>query len=232
MTNRLKAPGDWQQDIVRSVAEYDRWYLTESPGMFVHARERAVVEVAEAMRVTDNFRRFNATSLIARPGALFVARMCVSPPMARDRFVGFSKANKALVTAMERDGVTPANARNLHTKLQAMCDFLHPLFDPVLFQWLAQDRAPTANERDRAVLIVAERLTSALYLPVLRNEQETRQKAGLGAYLQNEGFQASRARPFEMPSGTFSFGRNVQVLQGDGALCPRSTSSCRWHAWS
>jgi hypothetical protein len=185
--------------------------------MFVHARERAIVEVAEAMRVTDNFRRFNATSLIARPGALFVARMCVSPPMARDRFVGFSKANKALVTAMERDGVTPAEARNLHTKLQAMCDFLHPLFDPVLFQWLAQDRAPTANERDRAVPIIAERLTSALYLPALRNEQEARQKAGLGAYLQSEGFQASRVRPFEMPPGTFSFGRNVQVLQGDGA---------------
>lgn len=123
MANRLLKPGAWQADIRQSVAEYDRWYLAESPGMFAQTRERAAVEVAEALQATDDFRAFNATSLIVRPGALFVARMCVSPPMARDRFVGFSGANKSLVTAMERDGVTPARARELHSRLQGMCDF-------------------------------------------------------------------------------------------------------------
>lgn len=217
MANRLGDPGAWQPDIDRSVAEYDRWYLGESPGMFVQARERAVVEVAEAMRATDDFRAFSATSLIARPGALFVARMCVSPPMARDRFVGFSGANKNLVTAMERDGVTPAKARELHARLQAMCDFLRPLLDPVLFRWLGDGRAPTAEERSRTNLVIGERLASAFYLPVLRNAQEARQRELLRAYLEGEGFQESPARPFEMSPGTFSFGRDVKVIRGDGA---------------
>jgi hypothetical protein len=133
MANRLRDPAEWQPNIDRSVAEYDEWYLTESPGMFSDARGRAVVEVEEAMWATDDFRAFDTDTLMARPGALFVARMCVSPPMARDRFVGFSGANKSLVTAMERAGVIPPRMRRLRMQLQVMCDFLRPLLDPGLF---------------------------------------------------------------------------------------------------
>jgi hypothetical protein len=31
MANRLKDPAEWQPDIDRSVADYDEWYLAESP---------------------------------------------------------------------------------------------------------------------------------------------------------------------------------------------------------
>lgn len=216
MANRQKDPTEWQPDIDRSVSEYDRWYLAESPSMFGQARERSVVEVAEAMRATHDFRAFNATSLIARPGALAVARMCVSPPMARDRFVGFSGSNKNLVRAMEQNGVTPAKARELHTRLQKMCDFLRPLFDPMLFRWLQDDRAPTSAEYDRVTLVIGERLASAFYLSVLRNAQEARQKELLRGYLEERGFRDTSARPFEMPPGTFCFGRNVGVVREDG----------------
>ncbi len=216
MANRLRDPAEWQPDIDRSVAEYDEWYLAESPDMFAQARGRAVVEVAEAMRATDDFRAFGADSLIARPGALFVARMCVSPPMARDRFVGFSGANKSLVTAMERDGVIPARARRLRMQLQVMCDFLRPLLDPELFCWLDGNRAPTAVERDKALLVIGERLATAFYLPVLRNAQEARQKELMRAYLEGDGFEESLRPPFEMPPGTFGFGRNVRVARDDG----------------
>jgi hypothetical protein len=112
MENWRKYPEAWQPDIDRSVAEYDEWYLAESPGMFAEARERAVVEIEQTMRVTNDFRSFGVDSLIARPGALVVARMCISPPMARDRFVGFSGANKSLVNTMERKGIIPARLRN------------------------------------------------------------------------------------------------------------------------
>jgi hypothetical protein len=214
--NRLKQPAEWQPDIDRSVAEYDEWYLAESPGMLAEARGRAVAEVEEAMLATDDFRMFGAQALIARPGALFVARMCVSPPMARDRFVGFSGANKSLVTAMERDGVIPARTRQVGMQLQAMCDFLRPLLDPGLFCWLENDRVPTAEERDKALLVVGERLASAFYLPVLRNAWEAKQKELLRAYLEGEGFAESRDSPFEMPPGTFGFGRSVRVVREDG----------------
>ncbi len=216
MANRLRNSAEWQPDIDRSVAEYDEWYLAESPGMFADARGRAVVEVAEAMQATEDFRVFDADSLIARPGALSVARMCVSPPMARDRFVGFSGANKSLVTAMERAGAIPARVRRLDMQLQAMCDFLRPLLDPGLFCWLEDNRAPTAEERDKALLVIGERLTSAFYLPTLRNVQELRQKKLMQAYLEGEEFEESFELPFEMPPGTFGFGRNIQVVRADG----------------
>ena len=217
MENRLKDPAEWQPDINRSVAEYDEWYLAESPGMFAEARERAVVEIEQAMRVSDDFRRFGVDSLIARPGALFVARMCISPPMARDRFVGFSGANKSLVNAMERKGIIPARARRLHMQLEVMCDFLRPLFDPGLLCWLGEDRVPTAVERARTHLILGERLANAFYQPVLRNGQEARQRELLRAYLEGEGFEESFGPPFEMAPGAFGFGRNVRVVREDGA---------------
>lgn len=216
MQNRLKSPPEWQPDIDRSVAEYDEWYLAESPGMFADARGRAVVEVEEAMQATDDFRALDADTLTARPGALFVARMCVSPPMARDRFVGFSGANKSLVTAMERDGAIPANVRRLRMQLEVMCDFLRPLLDSGLFCWLEDDRTPTVAERDKALLVIGERLASAFYLPALRTAQEARQKELLRAYLEAEGFEESLGRPFEMAPGAFGFGRNVRVVREDG----------------
>jgi XamI-like restriction endonuclease len=217
MANRLKDPADWQPDIDQSVAEYDEWYLGRSPGMFAEARERAVVEIEKAMRVTDDFRAFGVDSLIARPGALFVARMCVSPPMARDRFVSFSGANKSLVTAMERGGIIPTRVRRLQMQLEVMADFLRPLFDPDLLVWLGEGRAPTAVERARALLILQERLANAFYQPVLRDGQEARQKELLRAYLEGEGFEESLGPPFEMATGVFGFGRNVQVVREDGA---------------
>ena len=96
--------------------------------------------------------------------------------MARDRFVGFSKANKNLVTSMERDGAISGKTPRLEEQLQAMCDFLQPLLDPELFSWLETRRAPRKAERDRALLVIGERLATAFYLPVLRNAQEARQK--------------------------------------------------------
>lgn len=216
MTSRLKPPTAWKPDIEHSVAEYDNWYLAESPGMFAKARRRAVVEVAEAMRATNDFLTFDPGTLAGYPGALVVARMCVSPPMARDRFVGFSGVNKNLVKVMERDGVIPPRARRLGEQLALMCDFLRPMLDREIFCWLEADRAPTTAERDRALLVIGERLTTALYLPVLRNQQEARQKDLMRVYLESEGFGHSPAPAFEMQPGTFGFGRNVRVVREDG----------------
>ena len=215
MANRLKDQAAWEPDIERSVAEYDAWYKDHSPKMFADARGRAVIEVAEAMRLTNDFRAFDADALIARPSALFVARMCVSPPMARDRFVGFAHANKSLVTAMER-GALPARTRQARAQLEAMADFLRPLLDPSLFVWVEEDRDPTDLERDKALLVVGERLATAFYLPEQRNAQEARQKELMRAYLEGEGFTESAEAPFEMPAGTFGFGRDVIGVRDDG----------------
>jgi len=216
MGNSAKRPSDWQTDIDQSVSEYDGWYLARAPAMFLQARGRAVAAVEEAMLATEDFRQFTPNALAHSPAVLTVARMCVSPPMARDRFVGFSGANKSLVTVMERDAVIPANARRLDMQLVVMCDFLRPLLDPTLFSWLEAKRSPTQVERERAMLVIGERLTATYYLPMLRNTQEVRQKDLMRTYLESEGFEESSLLPFEMPSGTFCFGRNVPVARADG----------------
>jgi XamI restriction endonuclease len=133
-----------------------------------------------------------------------------------DRFVGFSGANKSLVTTMERKGEIPSKTRRLHLQLEVMCDFLRTLLDPGLFCWLEENRAPSANERDKALLVIGERLATAFYLPMLRNAQEARQRELICAYLEGEGFEESLASPLEMEAGRFGFGRNVRVVRADG----------------
>jgi hypothetical protein len=217
MANREKSPSEWDLDIDQSVADYNNWYLNHSPGMWAAARGRAVVEAEEAMKATTDFRDLGPAALKARPGALFVARMAISPSMARDRFVGFSGTNKSLVTLMERDGKLPSDMKALASELKKMCAFLTPLLDPGLFPWVAAERAPTAEERERALLVLGERLAAAVYLPMLRNEQEARQKVLMRSFLEENGFEESRKGAWEMASGAFAFGRNVEVVRADGA---------------
>jgi hypothetical protein len=216
MANWKKSPSDWVPDIERSVADYNDWYLSHSPDMWAVARGKAVEEAAQAMTATNDFRDLGPPALRARPGALFVVRMAVSPTMARDRFVGFSGANKSLVTRMERDGVLPPRVRNLDGELLKMCSFMEPLIDPGLFPWLADGRAPTEEERDKALLVLGERLAKAFYDPTLRNAQEARQKVEMRAFLESHGFTESSATAFELAPGTFGFGRNVPAVRADG----------------
>lgn len=213
MSNRQKAPSAWAPDIKKSVQQYDAWYLTNSPVMFADQRGRAVKEVADAMKASNDFRDFTPKTLRAQPSAVNVARMAISPVMARDRFVGFSGANKSVVTSLER-GVVPKQA-SLDSHLQAICDFLLPLLDPSLFCWLDPDRPPTNAERDKAMLVVGDRLAAATYLPALRNAQEARQKKLMRKFLEGHGFKESSAAAFDLPSGTFAFGRNVEVERAD-----------------
>lgn len=227
MVNRKKDPPSWEPDIDRSVAEYTSWYLSDSPRLFLQAKRRAVAEFEAAMRATDDFSAFDADSLIACPRAISVARMSISPPMARERFVGFSRANKSLVATMEQRGTLPGHPDQLclqpemdplRVELTAMCDFLRPLLDRRLLSWLAENRRPSSSEREAALLVVGERLASALYLARLRNTQEERQKRSMKAYLESEGFTESSDSAFEMKPGTFRFGRNVPVVRKDRAV--------------
>jgi XamI restriction endonuclease len=71
-------------------------------------------------------------------------------------------------------------------------------------------------ERDKALLVVGERLATAFYLPEQRNAQETRQKELMRAYLEGEGFTESAAAPFDMAPRTFGFGRDVVGVRDDG----------------
>ncbi len=216
MSNMRRSPAEWREDIARSIAEYNAWYLANAPGMYVAAAERARVEFAEAMRATGDLRRLDTNSLRAQPGMLRVLRMCISPPMARARFVSFTKAGKNLIEKMDRDGEIPPRTPQLQVGLQKICAFLEQHLDRELFCWVADDRSPRRAEREKALLIVGERLAMSFHLSDLRKAQECRQQKLLRAYLESAGFRESVALTRSVPPGTFRFGHNMKGIRRDG----------------
>lgn len=217
MRNNSKDPGLWQPDIERSVAEYNTWYLDHSPGIWADARGRAVEVAAQAMDETGNFREFTADSLQAFPGTIIVARAAVSPMMARDRLIGFAGVSGNLVRSMELRNEVPPRISDRRGQLGRLATFLVTKLDPGLFPWIPDGRDPTATERDKALLVLGERLTRAFYDPELRNEQERRQKALMLAHLQARGFKESAEPALTLSTGTFGMGRNLVGAREDGA---------------
>jgi hypothetical protein len=209
-------PGQWQVEIDRSIAEYNEWYLGKAPGMWIEARGRATGECKAAMEALSDFRDVSAETLMFSPRALAVIRMAISPTMARERFAMFVGVTKNFVEKMERDGVLPPRTPDPEGCLRRICEFVNPILDPVLFPWIAEDRKPTAREREDALLVLGDRRANATYGPVLRNSQEARQKALMREFLESHGFDYTEAAAFEMPPGTFRFGRTVRLPTDDG----------------
>ena len=214
--NREKAPDAWSSDIEQSVSEYNAWYMREAPMMWAHARGQAVVEAEDAMKVLDDFRDVSPEALRATPATLSVLRMATSPKMARDRFVEFAQVNKSLVTGMERKGVVSTRIESVDQDLERVCAFLVPLIDPDLFPWISEARVPTPDEREKALLVLGERRAGANFDPAFRSAQEARQKELMREFLESHGLSESSKLAFEMPPGTFAFGRNVPIPQAGG----------------
>lgn len=217
MRNCGKRPELWQPDIDRSVAEYNTWYLDDAPTIWADARGRAVELAAQAMDETGNFREVTPDSLRAFPSTLAVARAAVSPMMARDRLIGFAGVNGNLVRSMELENIVPPRIRNVNEQLERLSSFLVTKLDPGLFPWICDERDPTEAERDKALLVLGERLTRAFYDPELRNEQERRQKALMREYLLGRGFSESGKPALSLPPGAFGMGRNIVAVREDGA---------------
>jgi type II restriction enzyme len=215
MANRDKSPADWQLDIDRSVAEYNEWYLANSPTIWATARGRAVEMAAAAMDASRDFRDFSPRALRAYPRLLVVARAAVSPTMARARLIGFAGVNGNVVKAMEIDNVVPPRGE-VGAQLARLCDFLADKLDPGLFPWALDDRDATREEKDKALLLLGDRLTLAYYNPELRNEQERRQKRLMREHLASLEFQESAEAWDSLMPGTFGMGRNVPGRREDG----------------
>ena len=217
MRNCDKRPELWQPDIDRSVAEYNTWYLGHAPTIWADARGRAVAHAAQAMDESGDFREVTPDSLRAFPSTLTVARAAVSPMMARDRLIGFAGVNGNLVRSMELKNSVPLRISNVNEQLERLSNFLVTKLDPGLFPWIWDERDPTEAERDKALLVLGERLTRAFYDPDLRNEQERRQKALMREYLLGRGFSESAEPALSLPPGAFGMGRNIVAAREDGA---------------
>lgn len=209
-------PDLWKADVAASVDQFNRWFLAFAPEAFRSTRRQTTEQVKKTMATTNDLRDLNFEMLSANAGCLPTLRMCTAPPLAVDRLIGLSGVGRTLVRRMEQ-GKLPGRIKSalLSKQLESVCRVLITLLDREIFSWLENGGSPTAQERDRAATIVADRLCSAVSNPIVRNAQERRQLNAIGQFLEARGYRR-HARPSgeplrEMEPGTYTFRSNISV---------------------
>lgn len=207
-------PDTWKRDIALSVDMYNDWFLRFAPSAFRETRLKTTVQVEETLRKTANLTNVSVDLLRAEPMVLPVLRMSTCPPLAVDRLVGLSGASKNLVASME-EGKLPSRMllASMLAELRLIGQICEKMADPDIFVWLGRSDPATEMEVHRASTIVADRLCGSIANPIIRNAQERRQLAAIGAWLEPRGYipLTPGFRFDQMPPGTFSFRLNVPV---------------------
>ncbi len=209
-------PHLWKADVAASVDQFNQWFMRFAPQAFRSTRLKTTDHVKAALLATDDLRDLSPDMLRVRPASLPTLRMCTAPPLAVDRLIGLAGANKSLIGNMEEGKLAKRMPPVVLAKnLASVCGVLTEMLDRDIFPWLDARKAPTEHERERAATIVADRLCSAVANPIIRNAQEQRQLATIGAFLDQRGYR-KRALPAgrpltEMEPGTYTFRLNVPV---------------------
>lgn len=221
MSANLDKPNRWNEDIEASVAMYNAWFLDFAPATMREQREMAVASVKTTLEATDNFRNITPEAFFSNPEILSVCRMSTCPPLAADRLIGFSGVRDSLVKGMEKNNRLPARRtrEEIAVDLRALVGVVNRMLDTTIFPWVAQNREPSAEELDRAALVVGDRYCMATANPIVRNAQEKRQLQVLGTWLRERGYReledSERGNFLDMPPGTFSFRMNVEGRRPD-----------------
>lgn len=90
----------WKGDTIKSVSLYNEWFLNFAPTTYTQERKRAMQRVGWAIDLTDNFH-FTTAHLRAYLELVSILRMATTPPIARDRLIGFSGVKPSFVKNME-----------------------------------------------------------------------------------------------------------------------------------
>lgn len=215
-------PDLWKEDIAQSVDAYNNWFMDFAPQAFRDTRVSTVAKVEQAMIDMDYLRNISVELLSMHPEVLPILRMSTCPPIARDRLVGLAGVSANLVERME-DAENPRlpprmNPLRLSQELSQIADVVKRLADPDIFVWLSENRDPKQIEIQRSATIVADRLCGAIADPIIRNAQEKRQLAVIGAVLKGRGYREAvpGTRYNTMNPGTFMFHSNIPCLVASG----------------
>lgn len=199
------------------------WFLNYAPGVYHQVREQARAQVTEALELTRDLRDLSGETIRKHSRVFPVLRMALAPPLAVDRVVGFARASKTLVGALEEGGTPPRmSASQVREQTDAIAKVLVKLLDRDLFTWLTPGVQLTVAARDRAAVVVADRLCASIANPTIRNAQEARQLDKLRAWLKGRGYSEGRPKRGEkletMSKGSFAFrlpiraGRHGEVM--------------------
>lgn len=219
MPVNLDKPHLWKSDIARSVDMYNDWFVQFAPTAFRETRSQTALDVARALKLTDNLSELDTQILRMHPEILPTLRMACCPPLAVDRLIGLSGASASLVKSMEQHGRTSSRmaASDIESQLSSILRVIVKLVDPDIFVWLGRAESARRVETQRAAIIVADRLCGSVANPIIRNAQEKRQLAAIKVWLEARGYTDISRQPglrFDaMPTGTFSFRLNVPIQQ-------------------
>jgi hypothetical protein len=210
----LDKPQLWKADIALSVDMYNDWFMKFAPVAFRETRIKVTKDVETTLHRTENLKDVSPALLREHPDVLPTLRMSTCPPLAVDRLIGLAGVSKNLVGNMEEGKLPPRMApAMLQADLEKIGSIIERMADPDIFVWLEANRTGTEAEVHRAATIVADRLTNADANPIIKNAQEKRQLAAIGAWLEGRGYKRlpEGIRYNAMPPGTYSFRLNVPV---------------------
>ena len=193
---------------------YNDWFMKFAPVAFRETRLKTTRAVEDTLHKTKNLTDVTVAMLRGNPGVLPTLRMSTCPPIAVDRLVGLAGVSKNLVGCMEEGALPPRMVETaLHAQLERIGSIIERMADPDIFVWLETRREASDTEVHRAATIVADRLCGAVANPIIRNAQEKRQLAAIGAWLEGRGYKKlpEGIRYNAMPPGTYSFRLNVPV---------------------
>lgn len=209
-------PHLWKQDIQASVDFFNAWFMRYAPKAYRETRIKTTKHVEEALIHSKDLLDMTPAVLQSHPEILPTLRMCCCPPIARDRLSGLAGVSKTLIGCMESGKIPPKMPQQLLIEnLTRICRLFDQMLDVDLFPWLAAKLRPSRKERHRASTIIADRLCGSMSDPIIRNAQEKRQLAVIGAHLKKKGY-VQKSLPAgkllnEMEAGTFTFRLNVVV---------------------
>lgn len=211
---------NWKRDVALSVDYYNEWFLAFAPEAYRETRRKTASSVATCLDKTDYLRNIHSEILINDPSLLAILRMTTRPPIARDRLIGLSGITPYVVKSMEISGKVPRklNTLALKTELDKLTKVFEKMIDTDIFTWLESGGEPSNAEKDRAAIIIADRLCGMVADPIIRNAQEKRQLQKLQTWLEGIGYKLADANTVRsldsLQPGTFSFRLNVPVTIG------------------
>lgn len=209
----------WKEDVAKSVDYYNQWFLNFAPKAYRDTRASTAEQVKSALEQSAHLTDISPEILRDNPAVLSILRMATRPPIARDRLIGLAGVSTNLVGSMEK-GLIPARMAPelLQAQLEKISEIIRRLLDADIFTWLENGHQPSDEEKDRAAIIIADRLCGMLADPIIRNAQEKRQLEMIGTFLNQKGYTLQKsgqaATIDSLQPGTYSFRLNVPVTIG------------------
>ena len=178
----------------------------EGPRSFERMYDRLRPQVEALFTASEDLRRLDAKVFQDDPGAWQVSRYVTGPPISQEDLW-------TLVGGPKFKRVPPKYA-------DATAEAIRVVLDPVRFPWLREGRAPTIEERERAIVATGLLWAAQQLGTERRHEASSRQETATGAALAagQLTFETSRKRVEfvdDMARGTYSKERVIAAAKCD-----------------